>query len=339
MLLNAEPCNRSNPMRNKLSIIFVAVILAAGAGTASGATGVPKILNYQGRLFDQNGNLLGGTGTNYCFRFSIYDAPTPPSGTRLWPAVTSSVMTINVKSGVFSAGIGDTGAGGDALTFNFQDTDTAYLNVEVAQKVDALCTGSSEVFETLSPRQRIVASGYAINSFTVGGFTPAQSASSGQIPVLTGDALVLGGTSAQVNATGTNTLTLQGGVGTGAIQFFGASNFITSTGTLVLAGNASAASLFATNVSSTKITFTNATGSGNFQAGSINNTPIGSALASTGIFTNATTTGTFTVQGAALLQNALTVSAGVSALQGLTFTNATSSGNLQTNALTVSGIT
>ena len=138
-------------------------------------------------------------------------------------------MSATVTNGVFNIGIGDTSAGGDAFTYNFQDSDTAYLNVQVATKVDALCTGSNEVFETLSPRERVVASGYAINSYSVDGFTAAANASG------TDDSRDrVGHTHARRRESadqcdGTNTLTLQGGAGTGAIQFFSANNYINTT--------------------------------------------------------------------------------------------------------------
>lgn len=237
-----------------LLIIFCLFLLYAFASnlfrvaSVHAATGVPKILSYQGRLFDSSGNLLGGVGTQYCFRFSIYDSIS--GGTKLWPAATSSIMTATVKNGVFNVGVGDVAAGGDALTYDFQSNDTVYLNVDVATKVDPVCTGGSEVFETLSPRERIVASGYAINSFSVDGFTAGQNASGSQIPVLNGGNLTLGGTNPQINATGTNTLTLQGGTGTGAIQFFSASNFINASGSLTLAGSINASRLQATATSS-----------------------------------------------------------------------------------------
>ncbi len=195
----------------RIIIITLAIFLLlpfAVFGTKPANPGVPKILTYQGRLLDPNGNLLGGSsGTNYCFKFSFYDDETVGSpDEKIWPTDAPSAMTINVKSGVFSAAIGDTEADGDELNYNFQSNDEIYLNVEVATQVGGSCSGAS--FENLAPRQRIYSTGFAINSLTVGGFTPAQSASSTQIPVLTNGNLVLGGTNPQINVTGTNTLNL-----------------------------------------------------------------------------------------------------------------------------------
>src|SRR3989344_5258995 len=83
---------------------------------ASAFADTPKILNHQGRLLDSAGNLLGGAGTVFCFKFSLYDdAEISLPDNRLWPVNEPSVMPINVKNGIFNAGIGDTAAGGDAL--------------------------------------------------------------------------------------------------------------------------------------------------------------------------------------------------------------------------------
>ncbi|MEK7110394.1 MAG: hypothetical protein AAB867_00890, partial [Patescibacteria group bacterium] len=197
------------------------------------------------RLLNSSGELLGGSsGTDFCFKFSFYDDATVGSpDTKLWPSASPSTMTASVKNGVFNVGIGDTSAGGDTLDFNFQDNNAAYLNVEVATKVGATCAAGdgAESFENLAPRQRIVSSGYAINAGTVGGFTPSQSPTGSNIPVLTSGNLIFGG-AVTIDSTGTaalnlgtnaNAKTITIGNSTGATSLVftkGASGAVTFTG-------------------------------------------------------------------------------------------------------------
>ncbi len=223
-----------------LLIVFLLLLVSMylGSTVVFAATGAPKILNYQGRLMDANSNLLGGSGTNYCFLFSIYDSPVVGSGTKLWPVATPSTMTISVKNGVFNAGVGDVSAGGDTLDYNFQDSDSVYLNVDVAAKVGPTCApgDGAEVFESLSPRQRLLSSAYTVNSNTVGGYVPSQNASGNQLPALTSGNLILGGVNPTLSATTTNALTIQGN-SSGNINFFNVNNRINSTGNMTLGGS------------------------------------------------------------------------------------------------------
>lgn len=223
--------------KNKVLNVLIALLLAGGMFFSVfgvfAATGVPKIFSYQGRLLDSSGNLLGGSGTDFCFRFSFYsDATVGSPDTKLWPTSDPSTMTVNVEHGVFNV---DIGSGIDTLDFNFQTTDTTYLNVEVASQIANSCSGVS--FDNLAPRQRISSTGYSINSDTVDGFHAAQSASGSQVTALTSGNLILGGVNPQFNATSSNTLTLQGGAGTGDIRFFSAANKLTSAGNLTIASN------------------------------------------------------------------------------------------------------
>jgi hypothetical protein len=105
-------------------------------------------------------------------------------------------MTVVIKEGVYNVGIGDTSSGGDALDFNFEDNDTVFLNVEVAAKVGDTCGSidGAESFETLNPRQRLFASGFAINADSLDGFHASQNPVANQIPVLQAGDLVLSGT-------------------------------------------------------------------------------------------------------------------------------------------------
>ena len=123
--------------------------------------GVPKILSFQGRLTDASGNLQGSGGTNFYFKFGIFDSLS--GGNQLWPSTTiadSATITLKVTQGVFNTLLGDTTAGFEAIGLDFA-TSNYFLEVRVA--------ATDSAHETLTPRQRIVASGFAINADTVHG--------------------------------------------------------------------------------------------------------------------------------------------------------------------------
>jgi len=136
--------------------------------TAYGATGPPNVLNYQGRLADASGNLLGGSGTTYYFKFSIWDNATVGSGAQLWPLSAPTSVSAAVRQGVFNVNIGDTASGyPDALNYDFNTNDTIYLEVKVSS--------DNSSFQTLSPRQRISASAFSRLSSAVSGTTTPSS--------------------------------------------------------------------------------------------------------------------------------------------------------------------
>lgn len=126
------------------------------------AAGAPFKIAYEGRLTDSSGNALGGTGTVYCYRFSIYDSAS--SGSKLWPAGTPSTTTATTTDGVFNAVIGQADTLSSSV-FDFSTTSTAYLQVEV-NTTTSTCGGS---WEALSPRQQVLSSGYAMQSANVYG--------------------------------------------------------------------------------------------------------------------------------------------------------------------------
>ena len=199
-----------------LVVVFAFSTLFFDVQSAYGAS--PTIINHQGRLLNAAGSLLGGdAGTNYCFQFSFFDDATVGGGdVEIWPGGPST-MTVEVVNGIYNVGIGDTTAGGDALDFDFNSDDEIYLNIEVAELAGVSCTtGGDEVFENLEPRQRIFSSGYAINANTVLGFTPSQTPTGSQIPVLSGGNLTFGGASTISTSAGT-ALTLDSGT-TGALN-------------------------------------------------------------------------------------------------------------------------
>ncbi|MDQ5950496.1 MAG: hypothetical protein QG585_438, partial [Patescibacteria group bacterium] len=145
----------------KLFLAFLFIFIFSFSNIVN-AAGTPSIISYQGRLADSSGNLLGGSGTTYYFKFSIWDDSTVGSGNKLWPAGAPGSTSLTVRSGVFNANIGDTAAGfPDTLDYNFNSEDDVYLQIEVSS--------DNATFQTLSPRQRIGSTPFSQLSGAVSG--------------------------------------------------------------------------------------------------------------------------------------------------------------------------
>ena len=147
---------------------FLGLFFLLSFANSYAITGVPATISYQGRLANASGDLLGGSGTTYYFKFSIWDNMTVGSGTRLWPTFAPTSVSATVRQGVFNVNIGDTSAGyPTALDYNFNTNTAIYLQVEVSS--------DDSTFQTLSPRARISASAFSQLSNAVSGTSTASS--------------------------------------------------------------------------------------------------------------------------------------------------------------------
>ncbi|HUC01591.1 MAG TPA: hypothetical protein VMA75_01670 [Candidatus Paceibacterota bacterium] len=149
----------------------------------SATAGVPELVSYQGMLTDTSGNPLGGAGSVYCFRYSIWDAAT--SGNQLWPSGTPGNSTTTVIDGVFSDEIGRV----DSLSpLDFESTSTYYLQVQVSTSSLTCATG----LETLSPRQQITSDAWSQTAQGVYGSQLRTFSSNNTVQIGTGGGVASG---------------------------------------------------------------------------------------------------------------------------------------------------
>ena len=186
MLLRGHNHNLSNKINRYIASAFfvllplfavalIVYVLHAGFGTdlkpVEAATGVNKMIAYQAKMTDSAGvTVPNGT---YYVTIRIYDSAS--GGTCLYTASGTSCgaatsTPVTVTNGIFSVMIGDT-ASQNALTLDF-NSDTYYLGVQVGNDSE------------MTPRKRIGAAGYAINSDTLDGYnTSLTGGSSSFVPV------------------------------------------------------------------------------------------------------------------------------------------------------------
>lgn len=156
-----------------VTIVFGVVTLLQGAPAAAVAS-VPYLINFQGRLTDNSGNVLADG--SYNIKFRIYDALS--GGTNRWEGDRvrgAADNRITVTNGLFNIQFGDTSKGDPALSpslFNSQTYAGLYLEVELPTPASATCsTNGCAVFTegAMTPRQPLASSPYAFNSDTLDG--------------------------------------------------------------------------------------------------------------------------------------------------------------------------
>jgi hypothetical protein len=124
-----------------LCVVLFGCMLHAGAVSMHEARLVPKLMNYQGYLTDTLGIPIDDS---LDMTFKIYDAAT--SGNELWSETQTNVP---IERGVFSVILGETISIPDSV---FSDFTSTWLELTL------------EGPQTLTPRTRITAVGYAYTS-------------------------------------------------------------------------------------------------------------------------------------------------------------------------------
>lgn len=131
---------------------------------------VPKLLNYQGRLTDENDVLYDSTVVY--MKFDIFDASS--GGNELWSSDKDNGggsetcgVTVVPENGVFNLIVGDNSLSYMAdLDIDF-DTSDYYLEIKIQE--GSQCPVAEGNYETLSPRQRIVSSGFSMGARLLSG--------------------------------------------------------------------------------------------------------------------------------------------------------------------------
>ncbi len=250
-----------------LSLILVMSQLAGGLLLPLKAeAAIPAILNYQLRLTDLNGIPVADGSKN--LKITIYDAVS--GGNQLYtfcattdsPIGTPEFLPVTFTNGVASVLIGDTSITCNSSGFEQAIPTTLFTNTSLFLGVTVSPDGE------MTPRKRVAASGYALNSELLDGFNTSQAGgANAHVPVTDSSGLltITGGTTisgAAVNlnassnfavnlATGTSTGTVTIGSGTSSqallLQSGTGDVAITSTDDISVGANASATDVFIGN--------------------------------------------------------------------------------------------
>ena len=120
-------------MQNKLYLFTVLIQLLGAVGYAT----VPKLINYQGRLTDSNGQ---PTDANVTITLRIYDAETTGQLT-----YSENVGTVEVKNGTYSFQFGSSGSSTRNATETFVPTDGVAQVFNHTASNTPMLTGSASI--------------------------------------------------------------------------------------------------------------------------------------------------------------------------------------------------
>jgi len=135
------------------------------------ADSVPELLSYQGRISTGGGLVGAGTPVNRLMVFSFFDAPT--GGNRIW----TEQQYANIYNGEFTVLLGNGSAvpsyTREPLSKVFAAAGASlYLEVTVDGGDGAINPANTSADPPISPRQRMVSTGYAFRARSADSVTP-----------------------------------------------------------------------------------------------------------------------------------------------------------------------
>ncbi len=126
---------------------IVCVLLFPSTPISAGDKAAPVLINYQGRLHDSSGNPLSGS---HAMTFSLFSAST--GGSALWTESHTAGNSVQTDAeGIFNVILNSTGLATGNLATTIRDSTEVWLEIVVGA-------------ETLSPRQKLTSSSYALSS-------------------------------------------------------------------------------------------------------------------------------------------------------------------------------
>lgn len=174
-----------------IAALLGALFVVVPAERVVAATGIPELINFQGKVVSNSAGTNVGDGT-YSFTFRLYSVSS--GGTAIW----TETKNITVTNGIFQTLLGDTTTLPGSVDFN---TDNIYLGVEFNSDGE------------MSPRIRFSAVPYAFNAAKVAGLTVTDT--TGTLTVANGETISFGGSfstsgtnDVAFTTSGTTTLTL-----------------------------------------------------------------------------------------------------------------------------------